>query len=427
MTIFKSMTQLKVLMLCYHFPPNQAVAAKRSFRFFEGLKRNGWLPLVITRSALGSIGNHEIFQAKGWDMLIPVNFLNGLISKVFGLFKIKYEKNWVKELFLIPDEYIGWIFPAFLRGWQILKREKANLIYVSCSPFSTLVPAVFLKKLFKLPLVIDYRDPWTLNPYHDHLPYHQFLIEKIEGWVMRHVDHLILNSEGSMKIHQRKYPQIAMSVITNGLDFGKEYWSNLLSSVPPEKDKFIIYYSGILNSQRKPDLLFDALSKFPYRRRCNFICPVMGYDYLKILKDKAFSYGISKICYFPNWQSADETNKNLVNADLLYLKQGFEKKNGAYVAIGAKTYEYLASGTPILIECPPGDNVDIVKQNAGKVYCVTEDDLSLMVGKLSEAYDDWRQDKIKKNQPSDDFFEKYSAGALTAQLIRVFESLLLCV
>ncbi len=73
-------------------------------------------------------------------------------------------------------------------------------------------------------------------------------------------------------------------------------------------------------------------------------------------------------------------------ASLLYLAQGWEDGVTEYVSIASKTYEYLATGVPILAECPPGDNADLVRKYAPRAWVVTSMSIALIEAAVREAY-----------------------------------------
>ena len=74
-------------------------------------------------------------------------------------------------------------------------------------------------------------------------------------------------------------------------------------------------------------------------------------------------------------------------ASLLYVRQGWEPGVTDYIAVAAKTYEYLATGLPILAHCPPGDNVEIIRRYAANSYIVTSPEGRELEGALRAAYE----------------------------------------
>ena len=69
------------------------------------------------------------------------------------------------------------------------------------------------------------------------------------------------------------------------------------------------------------------------------------------------------------------------SASILYLVQG-RVEGERDVAVAAKTYEYLATGLPILADCPPGDNAEMVEQFAAQAYVVTSGQRDDLLGAL---------------------------------------------
>ena len=88
------------------------------------------------------------------------------------------------------------------------------------------------------------------------------------------------------------------------------------------------------------------------------------------------------------------------------------------IAVAAKTYEYLATGLPVLAELPPGDNAEIVQKYASTGYVVTSGkraDLCKAVEKAYEARSRTRAAILPQ------FVEKFSRRALTRELSALFD------
>src|SRR5262249_34329279 len=54
--------------------------------------------------------------------------------------------------------------PALARGLRVVRREKPQVLYATGGPWTTFLVARDLSALTGVPLVVDYRDPWTSNP-----------------------------------------------------------------------------------------------------------------------------------------------------------------------------------------------------------------------------------------------------------------------
>jgi hypothetical protein len=106
-------------------------------------------------------------------------------------------------------------------------------------------------------------------------------------------------------------------------------------------------------------------------------------------------------------------------ASLLYLKQGYEEHIKDYIAVGAKTYEYLASGLPILAECPEGDNVDIIRKYCQNSYIVTSNQIHDLEKAVLAAYNS-RNDL--NPHVNDSYKNTYSRKKLTEKLSAVLNN-----
>jgi glycosyltransferase involved in cell wall biosynthesis len=107
-------------------------------------------------------------------------------------------------------------------------------------------------------------------------------------------------------------------------------------------------------------------------------------------------------------------------ASLLYLKQAFEKGIEYDIAVGAKTYEYLATGLPILAECPPGANADVIHEYAARSFIVTSADGAALKHALLKAYED-RDTFIPRVKGS--FAAEFNRRRLAERLAKAFDEL----
>src|SRR5256885_694247 len=77
---------------------------------------------------------------------------------------LRQVKDTITDLLSCPDEHIGWAPDAVRRGYEITKANPVDCIYATGGPWSGLLAATVLHKLRRIPLVLDFRDPWASNP-----------------------------------------------------------------------------------------------------------------------------------------------------------------------------------------------------------------------------------------------------------------------
>jgi len=88
--------------------------------------------------------------------------------------------NAVVERVLFPDAHLLWVKPSIQAAARMIRQEGIGTVILTLPPFSLLVMAIELRKLFpKLRIVLDLRDEW--------LDYHLAEYDKAASrWKLRH-------------------------------------------------------------------------------------------------------------------------------------------------------------------------------------------------------------------------------------------------
>ncbi len=399
----------RVLMLCYYFPPAQTVAIARNAGFARELPRHGWSPTVLTvreaRDSWSVIGKSapvpddvHVERTPEYNLDRALSLLDGAASRVLKNRLGKWRGYWFRDL-CAPDPHHGWRVRG--RGAELARRS--DCIYVSCSPFSNAVAGVSIKRRSGRPLVLDFRDPWTLNPQGPkHLALHRGLVRRMERSCIQAADRVILNTEGTLQLYREQYPEFSdrFACIPNGYD---------KLNVPAQGDDssapFTIMHVGMLYLHRDPEPLLQALVELGLPN-VRFVQVGPGHRSLERYRDHLDIHVTGPV-------PPETATEWMRSASLLYLNQGRRPGNPESVAITAKTYEYLATGLPILADCPPGDNARVVERFACYPYIVSDPDPAALAAAVRDAWER-RGERIPAVQRS--FVEGFSRSALTAQL-----------
>jgi hypothetical protein len=368
-----------VLMVCYHFPPVSAAGTQRNVGFARALPHCGWKPIVLTvkqskntfeRSGEPDPETIDVFRTLEWDLYRVLMFATGVWNRLFDVLGLKRRKSVFFE-WCLPDPQIAW----FTTIRTILLSRKADCVYVSCAPFSAAVSACLAQKVTGIPVVLDFRDAWALNPHAGHGAAQRRIIRRLEAWVLRACDCLILNTPGALRLYRTSYPEYAakMTCIPNGFDR-----LNVPDSTRKVR-KFTIMHVGDFYRSRTPERLLRALANIK-NDDIEFVQVGPVFDGLAQFKDVVNIRLIDRVTH-------REALDLMRTASLLYLCQGWETGVTEYIAVASKTYEYLATGLPILADCPPGDNADVVREFASKAWVVASRDVGLIESAVREAYD----------------------------------------
>lgn len=403
----------RVLMICYYYPPILASGTARSSSFSKLLQEFGWDVTVLTvneaKDPYVRTGTEapapgvRVVRTDERNLSRVVDFLHGAISKFFGFFRIDLKTNYFRELFCIPDTQITWSSTKMARALA----KECDCIYVSCSPFSSIIPGVRAKKATDKPLIIDFRDAWSMNPHIQHTRFHRMMVKWYERWMLHHADKLILNTRGAEKVYRETYPEFAekFTSIPNGYD-------ELTPVTVKNRERFVIMHVGNFYGERSPELLLEALSE-------------IANDDIEFVQVGGSILGGERFEGKVKMRAAGKVSRNeairlMQEASLLYLKQGWEKGVSNYIAVAAKTYEYLATGLPILAEVPPGDNADIVREYCEHAFVVTTQSKDHLKRAILAAY---ANRALFKPHISEKFTQQFSRQQLTLQLATLMEVL----
>jgi glycosyltransferase involved in cell wall biosynthesis len=397
-----------VLMICYYFPPIVTSGVARSLEFAKLLPDFGWKPLVLTVKQskdpwiapnLGeNLTGIRVERTLEWNLAGLADFLHGACRRIARLVGKNLDVNLFRRYLCFPDPQIAWFstLPA-LR----LARE-CDLIYVSCTPFSSAVSAALAKRLTGRPLVVDFRDMWSPDYQSDAPRLQRVLVPRFERFFLDTCDALIVNTDGAARLYAELYPEHRHKVVAipNAYD--------ALTPVEPVSagGDFQIMHVGSFYGSRNPDELLECLAAM---NRPDILFVQVGGSFASYerFKDRV---RIRVLPPLPRKEAIELMHE----ASLLYLRQA----TSDHLAIAAKTYEYLATGLPVLAEVPPGDNADIVRNYASTAYLVTSGNRADLRKAVEKAY---AARSRTRAAILPEFAEKFSRRTLTRQLSAVFD------
>lgn len=416
----------RILMICYYFPPLLDVGCKRSVAFSKYLKAHGWEPYVL------SVRNpDQHYCMPGSDKTppgVPTTYVcslcnlswllgkvNGLFNKVISLWGGHLKRNYLYDFFCIPDLFIGWIPGAIIGGYRIIKKNDINSIYISCSPFSSALAGIVLKKLTGKPLIIDFRDPLAVN-IPDILNAPNFR-KKINGIIEHKIisvaDVFIVNTEEVRNGYIRAYPEIANKTVTihNGFD------SELLPSKDHEKfEKFTVVYGGSMYfGPIKSRPFFEAIAWLKESNKIemgNFQFLYFGNDH-RVVSKIADEYGIADLVLVESSISYADMLKILVRSHLQLLRI-------IKPMISTKLFEGIALNLPFLATIPQGEVADIIAEYSPASHVVSEDSPQIIGTAILAAMTAYRDGTIKNNLVPQ-FLERFSRENMTRELEKVLK------
>jgi glycosyltransferase involved in cell wall biosynthesis len=393
-----------VLLISYEFPPCRAPgAAVRSAKFAGYLPDFGWRPTVLCRDEGGSAA----------EAPEPRVIRIGSPTALLGSYQLT---AW------------GWAASLGPRARDLIDRERFDLVYASCPPFPHALTAVALARRAARPLVIDFRDSWSLDPHlTGGLP--KRLAKRVlcasvyraaDRRILRNADAFVANTPSMRRAYARTYglAEQRLHLIPNGFDE-----ADFTETVgPPRRDAPVFLYCGRFAdvAGRSPDLILRG-SKALIDAGLPLQLRVVGDDSAK-LRARVAQLGLGKsvsLCPpLPHAQAIHE----MTRADVLVLYQ--EPGRTAITPVAGKSFEYIRSGRPVLALVAPGDNADLVRAHAGSYALVESGDLAEVVGAMKDLHARWRSGALRRCfSPRGEFLARYARRHLTRRLAVLFDGL----
>lgn len=408
----------KVLVVSYHYPPVGGSGVFRTLKFTKYLPQFGFRPYVLTVK-------NSMYTPKDPTLVkeIPPE------ARVIATFSFEHRilrasklLNIDPEWFFITDVNLGWLPFAVHAGTKIIRQEKIDAIYVTAPIWTSLLIGYLLKKKTQKPLVIDFRDPWTINPFKKTpTKFHA----RIENWLERKVltsaDYVVTVSQPYKRRLIEKYPFLKnkFEVIMNGFD--PDDFKNLKRQ--PLQGKFRIVHTGSLYGLRTPKSFLLALQKLvrekEYLRKQIEVQFVGNYGKeAPVIVDKL---GLNDLVEFIGYMSHERCLELMVNSHILLLIVATKGDKTSGIVTG-KVFEYLISGRPVLALAPKESIVADIVQSANAGLVVSWD-IEAIKNAILEFYEQWAEGKLSATTDMANI-ERYNRKAQTSKLAQIFEKVI---
>ena len=400
------------LFITYHFYPSSEVGAKRIARICKYLTRYNIDPIILTIQenfysnldfSLPILKNIKTFRTK--TIHTDTNGLHNPGRKQTSL--------WARKIFskiIVPDKYIFWMPFAIQTAKYIFAKYPVDLIIASGPWFSTFIIALAIKLMSKKPLILDFRDQWSLNVAYRNKK--RYILHKIlEKVTIASADGIIFTTPHLLKQYKLAYGNLPRTkIIENCFDP-----DDFLPSIHNESHKFTVTYAGNFYWPRSPDNFFKALE---ICKKTNKLSPT-NFQFINIgnLDNKI----INKFPYIGDLIENKgilphlETLNYIKKSDILLLIVA----PGHEANIPAKLYEYLASNRPILLLSPIGSNANMIVKRAKSGIIANIDNISDIVLKLGTLI----ENSHKSFHPNSDIVNKYNCICIAQKMAEFIKNI----
>ncbi|MFX1444399.1 MAG: glycosyltransferase [Promethearchaeota archaeon] len=341
----KNKFKKEFLFIVNSFPPVNNQNSIRALEISKRIIKDDFLPIILTRRL-------EIREPKDYSLVkeLPPNLevhktaiielkkkfsLRTLFFKIIGKFFNLYT-------------YTHWVPFGYIRGCKLLQiHNEIKFIYSTGPPYYSHLIGYLLKKNYNLPLLIEYRDPWTFNPHGLNFKknLNHFIQLKIERKILKSSDMIITVSEPLKIFLLKHFPEISnkpIYIIPNGLNL-----INYNGFGGNDEKRIIITFIGKLYGSRNIEPILRIISNLKKENKLNknkFIFKIFGIYDESALNTTLKLYNITDLVYLGKFLKRSQIYEE-IKKSYLTVHIG---ENLNYPTIGFKVWDYLSCRKKII-------------------------------------------------------------------------------
>lgn len=353
----------KVIFIAYHFPPVAGSGVFRTLKFVKYLPKFGWEVTVLTPKS-------PIFSPIDTSLTVEIPESTRVErTKAFskeGFVKRMLRRGTEPRWIFLPDPAVGWLPFCIFRGLRVTRQGDFDAIYATAPFYTSLVAGFVLSLVTSIPLVLDFRDPWTERDDVQYPTRLHFLIDKTLELACTRNATMIVSATPSLServADSCRLPKHKVRTILNGYDP-----ADFQTSHKPHKGKaFTITHVGNLYQSRLPPVfaLMGVLADLVKRRilpRREVRLKLVGSSPKNDAREYARTLGIEDLVELVAYLPYRESIEAMVNSSVLLL---VNPSWSTGLEIPQKVFNYLASSRPILALIRTGDLAEVLRRFRG--------------------------------------------------------------
>jgi glycosyltransferase involved in cell wall biosynthesis len=433
----------KVLVHSYYFPPIGGSGAQRPLKVVRALADLGYDSTVVTGHGATSdrwapedatltaeIPDHiEVHRLSSEEEPPPSREWREFAERWLGL-----RRRWD----------IWWVESSFRLGAEV--GAEVDLIYVWMQPYASAEVGAALSAALDRPWVADLGDPWALD---EMMVYptaaHRRTALKRMREALETAAAIVMSTPEAVRRLTAAFPEFRdrpVVAIPNGFDAAD------FADEPPQRDdhKFRIVHAGYLHTAlgeqhrrrrllrrilgggvrgldiltRSHVYLVDAINRLLAQDQT--LREVLDLHLAGVMTDSDRAVAARCPVTIHGYMTHAESIVLMRTADLLFLPMQNLPPGVRATIVPGKTYEYLASGTPILAAVPDGDARDILEA-AGNALLVRPDDVEGIASGIAAGLERFRTG-VAPPRPNPNIVADFEYRKLAAGLAGVFDAVL---
>ncbi len=407
-----------VLIISRYFPPRFDVGGKRAWRFARYLPAHGWRPVVMTSKEPPEDRRDPTPLNLPAEALVFRDYMphdhqdTARMSEPTSARPVRKRREGRKIVWPVDGEARLAIAAGF-RAARHAREVGADVIFATSSPYSVLLAGTIAAALTRLPLVLDLRDPWSLNYLSANRPnWARRLDAGVEHHFFRRADKVLLTCASAANAYRARYPDLPaghIQSITNSFD---PVFAPAGASPRPQKVRLLHF--GSVYGKRTLRPVLEAIASLPDEVRDGLELLNLG----RVSEEDvalAASLGVSEQLRWRGAVPYAEGVELLAAADLqVLLAYGDET-----LFLPAKLFDYLMTGAPILCVSEPSELTEIIEETRAGRWARATDVVG--VASIIRAAVDARRTGTPLTNPETSAISRYAAPATTRALARVLD------
>jgi len=421
------MKKNRLLLFAYFYPPLGGPAVQRPLKMVKYLSDLGWDVDVISvkdivyhsrdESLLAEDKAAAVYRTESADAMATLKKISkkGKFNSRHIYFQTpEFVKKIIRSSFIIDDKY-GWLKFALKKARVLCAENNYNAVMATIGPYTSALAAYKTSKEFDLPLIIDYRDQWTLNPFIKYLtPIHKSISAYWERKILK--QSTIVTTVGKIlaeEIVQKfgSHLEDKIQVMYNGWD--QEDFDKI-SCEEGSDGTFMISYVGGLYGTRTAKYFFEAIeqlrkeNKLPSSLQIRFVG-----NYYKETQDLLNSDRFKDIVRLIPQVDHLKAVKLMCQSDLLLL---FCPSDNFRSAVTGKIFEYFRTGRRIFGMVPEDSESAILLHEHGHDNICAMEDVEAIKTQLIKIFSD--ESEPEKGIVTSSFYSRKDQTTLLADRLK---------
>lgn len=342
------------------------------------LPRFGWEPVFVVpeNEYPGQVPRRDPELLKMVDQfpIYRIPFFQPFNNQSLSLGARLIRRFW--ETAFVPDAKIVWTATVMKRLSQIVLKEKPDLCFITAAPFSSFLLGPYVKKTFRLPVILDYRDPWSRNPGIVRNAVKARLVSPLEKHCVAAADLITAASFRMIDFIREGLGSMADEKAFFGFPYGYDRATSNRPSQQTQqrghpRKKVLLTFAGSVHGEIRADTILAGLQlalrdSETVRKNLQVDCYGSLFGVFKQAKGLVTKYGLEKHLNLHPFLPYSDFLKAISSSSFLLLPHGTGPVTR--VQYPTKFFDYLATRRPILYIGEKGQVSETMRScNAGIV------------------------------------------------------------